>query len=170
VVKLADVPHRTELGAVRVGVAQADVPEVAAALAALASRHGVPPTVAVQPLVTGSGEAFIGGRNRTDLGPVVVVGLGGVLVELSTARVGRLLPVGADDIEAMLDQLGSASVFAGLRGQEPWDRKAIAAAIAGVAELMLRAPWLESIDVNPLICDAHGCTAVDALMVLDPTH
>ncbi|MCU4183474.1 acetate--CoA ligase family protein [Acidiferrimicrobium sp. IK] len=168
VVKLADVPHRTEMGAVRVGVPSADLLAVAEDLDAIARREGVPPTLAIQPLVTGRGEAFIGGRNRTDLGAIIVVGLGGVLVELTGRPIGRLLPATTEDIEAMLDELGAGTVFAGLRGQEAWDRKALAAAVAGVAELMTRAPWLESIDVNPLICDERGCTAVDALLVMTP--
>jgi acetate---CoA ligase (ADP-forming) len=167
VVKLADVPHRTELRAVRVGVAPGDVRAAGDELTAIARASSTPGRIAVQRRVVGEGEAFIGFRARTDLGPVVLVGLGGVLVELTNTVAGRLLPVTEHDVSAMLDQLGRQGIFGGLRGGRPWNRAAMARAVLGIAELGARSSsWLESIDVNPLICDEDGCTAVDALIVL----
>jgi acetate---CoA ligase (ADP-forming) len=166
VVKLADVPHRSDLGAVRLGVTPESARAAIASLAALADRMDVPGRVAIQPMVPGAGEVFLGARNHTDLGSVLVVGLGGIFVELTRTVVGRLLPLADGDIDAMLDELGGASVFKGLRGQAAWNRDALAGAIRGLAGLVARAPWLESIDINPMICDEHGCTAVDALLVL----
>ena len=82
VVKLADVAHRTEHDAVRVGVSAAEVPAAMAELRAVAARDGFA-TVAVQAMITGHGEAFVGVRGRTGLGAVTMVGLGGVLVEVT---------------------------------------------------------------------------------------
>jgi hypothetical protein len=117
-------------------------------------------------MLQGGGEMFVGARNHTDLGSVLVVGLGGIFVELTRTVVGRLLPLADGDIEAMLDELGGASVFKGRRGQAAWNRDALAGAIRVLAALVARAPWLDSVDINPLICDEEGCTAVDALIVL----
>jgi acetate---CoA ligase (ADP-forming) len=167
VVKLADVPHRTELQAVRLGVSPGDVRQAAEELTTIARVSSTPGRIAVQRRVAGDGEAFIGFRAHTDLGPVVMVGLGGVLVELANTVAGRLLPVTEDDVSAMLDQLGRQGIFRGLRGGRPWNRTAMARAVLGIADLGGRSlSWLESIDVNPLICDEDGCTAVDALIVL----
>ncbi len=166
VVKLADVPHRSDLGAVRLGVTPGSARSETESLVALAERTGVPGRVAIQPMLQGGGEMFVGARNHTDLGSVLVVGLGGIFVELTRTVVGRLLPLADGDIEAMLDELGGASVFKGRRGQAAWNRDALAGAIRGLAALVARAPWLESVDINPLICDEEGCTAVDALIVL----
>jgi hypothetical protein len=167
VVKLADVPHRTELGAVRVGVAEADLVATVAELQGIAAASGAPGRVVAQRRVAGAGEAFVGFRSRTDLGPVIVVGLGGVLVETTRKVVGRLAPVTDADVAEMLEELGGDSVFRGLRGSSAWNKEALARAVLGVAELGLRAaPWLDSIDVNPLICDDRSCTAVDALLVM----
>jgi acetate---CoA ligase (ADP-forming) len=166
VVKLADVAHRTELGAVRVGIPLEQVAQVADELAASARARRVSTSVVVQPRVQGTGEAFAGFRGRTDLGPVVVVGLGGVLVELTRKVAGRRLPVGEHDVREMLDELGHDTVFKGLRGGEPWDREALTRTVVGLVELGQRASsWVESIDLNPLICGPNGCVAVDALLL-----
>ena len=76
VAKLADVPHRTESGAVMVDVAAADLPGAVDQLRRLAQAEGLPVEVAVQPMVPGFGEAFAGVQARSDLGPLVLLGLG----------------------------------------------------------------------------------------------
>ncbi|WP_395106271.1 acetate--CoA ligase family protein [Actinomadura sp. SCN-SB] len=169
VVKLADVPHRTEYGAVRLGVEPDAVPAAAAELSALAAGHGLPRTIAVQVQVAGEGEAFIGCQGETDLGPVVVAGLGGTLVELNRTVAGRPIPVDDRDVEEMLDELGRDTVFAGLRGGRAWNRPALAAAVLASARLMERAAgWAASIDLNPVVCGPGGCSAVDALVLVKP--
>ena len=93
VVKLADVPHRTELGAVRVGMSPEELPSVVRELRVIAHEHGAPATVAVQSMVAGIGEAFVGIQGHTDLGPVLLFGAGGVLVEVAGGVEGALLPL-----------------------------------------------------------------------------
>jgi acetate---CoA ligase (ADP-forming) len=166
VVKLADVPHRTQLRAVKVGVSPADVGQVAEDLAGIAKAHEVPRLVALQARKTG-GEAFIGLRTRSDLGPVLVIGLGGSLVEHTRTIVGRLLPLTRAEVEDMLDEWAALQEVRDLWAHEAWDRAAFASSILAVADLGQRSSaWLDSVDVNPLICDEHGCVAVDALLVM----
>ncbi|MGD9796377.1 MAG: acetate--CoA ligase family protein, partial [Acidimicrobiia bacterium] len=166
VVKLADVPHRTELGAVRVGVAQADVPAIVAELRAIARAHGESETVAVQKMVRGRGEAFLGIHGTTDLGPMILFGRGGVLVEVSKAIEGRLLPLADGDAEQLADDVAGPASFAGLRGQTPWPMDAMINAISGVGQVWDRCGgWLASADLNPLIVTDDGLIAVDALLI-----
>jgi hypothetical protein len=166
VVKLADVAHRTELGAVRLGVTDAGVRAAGAELVAIAERANVSTKVVVQAQASGLGEAFIGTQNGTEVGDVIVAGLGGILVELTRKVVGRRLPLTASDVDDMLDEFGGDTVFRGVRGGEPWDRAGVAGAVRGAATLSQRAAsWLHSMDINPLICSAEGCVAVDALMI-----
>jgi acyl-CoA synthetase (NDP forming) len=169
VVKLGDVAHRTELGAVRVGVDGADVASVATELAAIARQGSVSDKVVVQELVSGLGEALIGTHNGTEVGDVVVAGLGGVLVELTRQVVGRRLPLRAGDVGDMLDEFGGDTVFKGIRGGAAWDRVSVGAAIEAAADFSQRAgEWLVSMDINPLICDGNRCVAVDALLIVRP--
>jgi acetate---CoA ligase (ADP-forming) len=167
VIKLADVPHRADLGAVRVNVTAGQLRAAAEDLSVVAARHGLPGRLVIQPVVAGESEAFIGVRNDTDLGPVIVAGLGGSLVESAGLVVGRLLPADRTDVAAMLDELDQR-LTARLGRPPRWNKEGLAAAAAGLAELAMRAPWLASVDVNPLICGGPDCTAVDVLMVCVP--
>jgi acyl-CoA synthetase (NDP forming) len=166
VVKLADVPHRTELGAVEVGVAPDDVPAAVARLRAVAAEAGAPATVVVQAMVRGNGEAFAGLLGRTALGPVVLLGMGGVLVEVAGRVRGRFLPLREGAADALVDEVAGPDVFAGLRGQQPWPAQPLAAVVRGVDELWRRhGHWLVSLDLNPLVVTTAGVVAVDALLV-----
>jgi acetate---CoA ligase (ADP-forming) len=167
VIKLADVPHRADLGAVRVNVTAGQLRAAAEDLSVVAARHGLPGRLVIQPVVAGESEAFIGVRNDTDLGPVIVAGLGGSSVESAGLVVGRLLPADRTDVAAMLDELDQR-LTARLGRPPRWNKEGLAAAAAGLAELAMRAPWLASVDVNPLICGGPDCTAVDVLMVCVP--
>ena len=88
VVKLADVAHRTEHGAVKINVAKADLGNAVGELRAIAAKDGLPPLIAVQPMVKSAGEAFIGIQGDSELGPLVVFGLGGIFVEVLKKSAG----------------------------------------------------------------------------------
>jgi acyl-CoA synthetase (NDP forming) len=164
VVKLADVPHRTELGAVRVGVAPSEVADVCRELRALARTHAVPGTVAIQAMVQGHGEAFIGLQGATDLGPVLLFGRGGILLELARRVGGRLLPLPSGAAETLVAEV--AGDIAGIRGQTPWPLDPLASSVRAAGRLWeATGSWLASADLNPLIVTADGAVAVDALLV-----
>jgi acyl-CoA synthetase (NDP forming) len=164
VVKLADVPHRTELDAVRVGVDPKDVPTVVTEMRAIAAAHGARTAVAVQAMAAGHGEAFAGLQCHTGLGPVVLLGLGGVLVEVTHEVGGRFLPL--DDATAV-DLADEVCAAAGrLRGQKPWPVDAVSDVLRGLDRLWrAHGAWLDSLDLNPMIVGAQGLVAVDALMI-----
>jgi acetate---CoA ligase (ADP-forming) len=162
VVKLADVPHRTDLGAVVVGVAPDQLAETIGRLRAIAAGAGCSGMVAIQPQLGHDGEAFIG-IEPSVYGPVIVVGQGGVRVELAEVA-ARVAPLRASDIEEMLDRLAPTRVFEAWRGSRPWDREAFADMISRVADLAVASSeWLMSLDVNPLLHTAAGFVAVDCL-------
>ena len=142
------------------------MPAVVRELRAIARAHDAPETVAVQAMVAAHGEAFAGLLARTDLGPVVLLGLGGVLVEVAGRVDGRRLPLGPGAAEQLVDDVAGPATFARLRGQEPWAPGPLVAAVEGVAELWRRhGSWLQSFDLNPLLVTADGVCAIDALLV-----
>jgi acetate---CoA ligase (ADP-forming) len=167
VVKLADVAHRTEHGAVRLNVDTATLEDAVDELRAIADSHGLPPVIAVQPMIAGHGEAFIGIKGESELGPLVAFGLGGIFVEVMGRVGGRMAPMTAEDAADLIDEFGDTGVLDGFRGAPVWDRRALSAILVAASQLAAEGrDWIESIDINPLIVTADGPIAVDGLCLL----
>ena len=114
-------------------------------------------------------ELSVGITADPDLGPLVVVGAGGVLVEHLADRVVALPPVDARQAGRMLSRLRVARLLAGFRGRPPADLRAVAAAIAGVSAIACELGGeLAALDVNPLICGSSGAVAADVLVLPRP--
>lgn len=166
VVKLADVAHRTEHGAVELGVAAGSLAGAVARMRAIAVRDGLPPQVAVQPMLEARGEALLGVQ-RTELGPLVVFGLGGILVEVLNKAGGRMAPFARAEAEELIAEFADAKIMHGLRGQPAWDLDALAEILVAAGRLAAGAAgWLDSLDVNPLLVTEAGFVAVDVLCLV----
>lgn len=99
-------------------------------------------------------------------GPVIMVGLGGVLVELLHAVSLRVLPITRADAEDMIDETPLAKACQGLRGQQ-YDREEIVQALLSLSRLVQEHPEIVEVDINPLMLygDGRPATAVDAMVV-----
>jgi acyl-CoA synthetase (NDP forming) len=169
VVKLADVPHRTELGAVRLDVSADALATVVTQLRGLALRELLPPSVVVQPQVPLDAEAFVGVQAEGGLGPLVVCGVGGILVELLGRVAGRLAPLSPAEADALLEELADTGVFEGHRGGRPWDREGLREILVAAGRLArATAPWLKTLDINPLGLGPDGFVALDGLCLVEP--
>jgi len=167
VAKLADVAHRTEHGAVRLGVPAEGLADAVGELRALARRSELPELVAVQRMIDGEGEAFIGIRGDSELGPVVAFGLGGVFVEVLGRISGRLAPFTSADAADLIAEFDDLGVLSGVRGRRPWNREALAAMLVQAGQLAAAGrEWIDTLDINPLIFDGEGFAAVDGLCLL----
>jgi acetate---CoA ligase (ADP-forming) len=166
VVKLADVPHRPELGAVDLNVAPAAAADHVARLRSLAKAEGVPQTVAIQQQVESIGEAFIGLQLGTDLGSIVLLGRGGVLVETTGDVFGRLLPLDRSAAEALVDEVAGTVAMSRFRGHAPWPIQPLVDAVLAVDRLWRSLGGAaSSVDINPLVVTTDGVLAVDALIL-----
>jgi acyl-CoA synthetase (NDP forming) len=167
VVKLADLAHRSEHNAVRLGVDQAGLSSAVEELRDLAHRESLPSVVAVQEMVLGRGEAFIGVRGSSELGPVLAFGLGGIFVEVLKRVSGRLAPLSKDDANELVAEFDDLGVLDGVRGQGAWDREQLEGILVSVGQLAAAGrSWINTIDINPLIQGPEGLVAVDGLVVL----
>jgi acyl-CoA synthetase (NDP forming) len=165
--KSAAVAHKTDVGGVRLGLATPA--EVASAYDDLAGRLGE--EVLVQPMARPGVELAVGAVRDPHLGPLVVVGAGGTLVELVAERAVALPPF---DEAAALDLLAGlprvSALLAGARGAPPADLPAVAAAVAALSRVAAALDdEVAALDVNPLVCGPTGCVAVDALLVTRDT-
>ena len=155
------IAHKSDVGGVVLGVVGAD--RVAATYEDLAGRFG--PAVLVASTAPPGVELALGLVADPLLGPLVVLGAGGVLVEMLADRVVRLPPLGEADALAALATLQMAPVLDGSRGSERVSRADIARAVVGLCRLALElGDLLAALEVNPLRCDAQGCVAVDVLV------
>ena len=169
-VESPDIAHKTEAGVIRLDLRDAAALRPAyAEIIAAAERVTPPPRingVLVQPMAPKGAELVIGARIDAQFGPLVVVGSGGVLVELLRDSVVALAPVGPETALAMLRRLKGARLLSGFRGSATLDLAPIADVVCRVSELIAdHRGAIAEIDVNPLICGPRGPVAVDALIV-----
>ena len=156
-----DIAHKSDVGGVVVGL---DTPDsVAAAYDQMAAALG-PRTLVAE--MAGEGvELALGIVDDPMLGPVVVVGAGGLLVEVIADRFVALPPIDEARAARLLAGLTLAPFLAGARGRPGVDMDALLAAVVAVSQLAVElGPELGAVDVNPLRCSEHGAVALDALV------
>jgi hypothetical protein len=130
----------------------------------LAARLG--PAALVCETVPPGTELALGLIRDPDLGPLIVVGAGGILVELIADRAVALPPLTTAQAAELLDGLKIGRLLAGTRGAAPADLGAIARAITGLADLAYElGDLIDALDINPLICGPDGAVAADALVI-----
>ena len=169
-----DILHKTEAGGVLVGVADREQAERgyqtlmdnARAYKAEAVLTGVQ---VQQQVSRRSVEVIVGAVTDPSFGKVVAFGLGGVLVEVLRDVTFRLAPASGDEALSMLDGVAAAEILRGVRGAAPVHREALADIIVNVSALVSDFPEIREVDLNPVLADADGATAVDSVMTVDFT-
>jgi acetate---CoA ligase (ADP-forming) len=164
-IRSADIVHKTEAGGVKLDLrSRQEVLEAANALRAAAQAAHPKATIdgfLVQQMVSGI-EAIVGAHNDPLYGPLLLVGAGGILVELVRDVAQRLLPVEASDVTAMIDGLKLALLLAGYRGGAAANRAALEAAALALGRFYLdHRAQIAEIEINPLMVNAQGAVAVD---------
>lgn len=167
-VESPEIPHKTEAGVIRLNLANAaEVRDAFEAVMANARKTGAKQIngVLVQPMVPQGVEIMVGGRIDPLFGPLILVGIGGVFVELLKDVVVDLAPVTQAQARSMLDRLKGAALLKGFRGSEPVNVDKLAGIVARLSEFMAdQRERVSELDVNPLICTGDRIIAVDALI------
>lgn len=171
-IESADLPHKTEAGGVALDLPdEAAVRDAFAEIVGSAGRFDPKATiegVVVQEMVSGNLEIVVGLKRDPVFGMVVMVGLGGVFVEVLRDVVFRRAPVSEAQATEMLNSLQGAVMLDGVRGASPVDRDALARLISAVSSFGTSASdRLLELDLNPVLAGPDGAVAVDWLMVLD---
>ena len=171
VVKLCGpvIAHKTERGLVRLNLRDSSAVRAATEdLLGAAGPEDGDVQVLVSRMVRGVRELIAGAHRDPQFGPVVMVGVGGVLAEALADVVFRLVPLTAVDAEEMIEDLRTARLLGPLRGEPAVDRDRLGAVLMALSELMEGDDSVRSVDVNPLIVVDGVPVAVDALVEVEP--
>jgi acetate---CoA ligase (ADP-forming) len=164
-----DIAHKTEAGGVQLGVAREGLADAVRIVTANASK-AVPGAkidgVLVSEMAQGI-EALIGIINDESFGPVVALGLGGVLTEVLKDVTYRIAPFDIETAREMIADLRAAKLFDGYRGKPAADKEALAKTLVAASQMASAlAPRLKELDINPVFVGPAGVVAADALVVL----
>ena len=170
-VESTDLPHKTEADGVRLNVVDAGSVRRAFDSVLAAARKYRPEAkisgVLVQPMAEPGVELVLGLRRDPAFGPVIMVGLGGILVEVLKDVVFGAPPIGPAAAKEMISNLKGAAVLSGVRGKRGVSLDALALALCSLSQLALAHPEIVELDLNPVFGNESGVTAVDWLMVRD---
>jgi acyl-CoA synthetase (NDP forming) len=174
-VESPDIPHKTEAGGVKLNLQ--DEQEVTAAVVEIlrdvnrTSPNARITGLLVQPMIKRDLELIVGAKRDPLFGPVLVVGLGGILVELLRDSVVALAPVSKQQAVRMIDSLRGRPLLNGFRGSQSVDIDLLASTISRISELVMdHASSIVELDVNPLVISDGRIIAVDALISRAASH
>lgn len=167
-----DIPHKTEAGGVRLALRDAEsVREAFGEIIANARRLRPDARIdgaIVQGMAKPGVEMVVGLKRDPVFGPVVMVGLGGIHLEVFRDVIFRAAPVTEREAAGMLEELRGGALLDGARGQPPVNRKALCRLISAISAFGAAAGHrLRELDLNPVVAGADGAVAVDWLLVVD---
>jgi acyl-CoA synthetase (NDP forming) len=166
------ISHKSDVGGVQLNLRNG--PAVAEAFQDMTERiqRAYPNArvdgVLVQPMATGGRELILGGRQDAQFGPVVLVGMGGVFVEIFEEVSLRVAPISRREALTMVEDLRGAPILMGARGHKRSDIEAVVGTILRVCQLLCEFPEIQELDINPLrvFHEPDGCQALDARIIL----
>ena len=167
-----DILHKSDIGGVKVGVAETDARDAFEDLVTRAYNYQPDATVLgvqVQEMVdTDDGvETIVGMTRDPQFGPLLMFGLGGIFVEVFEDTAFRVAPVSEREARAMTHEIDAAPLLRGARGRESVDIEAAVEAIQRLSQLVTDHPEILELDINPLVVAPKGATAIDIRLTLD---
>jgi acetyl coenzyme A synthetase (ADP forming)-like protein len=172
VMKIAspDILHKSDIGGVKVGIQNDTDAQDAFDLVTYRARRMMPDAqvwgVTVQQMVPPGKEVIIGMSRDPQFGPLLAFGLGGIYVEVLKDVAFRVAPVTAREADDMMDEIRTAPLLRGVRGQAPSDLGAVRDAILRVSQLVSEYAEILELDVNPLVVHRQGAVAIDVRIVI----
>lgn len=169
-----DIAHKTEVGGVVVNCSDPDALKAACRRILASVARAAPDArligIQIQPMLKGIGEALLGYRLDPSVGPVVTLGVGGVLTEIYRDVSVRIAPVDVEEARHMIAEVRGFAPLRGYRRMEPGDLDALAKAIAAFSQLAFFE--VEEAEINPVLIgrQGEGVVALDALLIKGGGH
>lgn len=167
----ADILHKSDIGGVLLNVKHDDAVRDGFDLLIARARRHFPKAklegVLMSPQMPSGTEVVIGVTQDPQFGPVMMFGLGGVMVEALKDVAFRVIPLTAYPAEMMLREIRARAILEGVRGKPGCDRRSLIDLMVAVSDLIEAYPEIAEMDLNPVICYEKGYTIVDTRIVLD---
>lgn len=166
-----DIAHKTDVGGVAVGVADAQEVKKQFSLIVSRSKNKMPDAridgVVICQMISGR-EVLIGMVRDPQFGPVITFGLGGIFVEIMKDVTQRIAPLTENQVTKMISSIQAFPILSGARGRKPADIKSLKNVIYRVSQISLDFPEISEFEINPVIVgdEGKGCGAVDALVTI----
>ena len=164
------ITHKSDVGGVALGLNSADEVEAAFDRIVASAKQHVPEAtisgVAVQRMEKPGIEVFIGVTKDPQFGPVLMFGLGGVLVEVLKDVAFRIIPIEPRDARQIVEEIKGYPLLQGYRGQDPADLDKLHALLLKVSSFIEQHPEVAELDLNPVFAYKDGAIAVDARIVI----
>jgi acyl-CoA synthetase (NDP forming) len=158
-----EVVHKSDVGGVALGIDNdRTLTETFERFSSLSGFHGM----LVEESLSGF-ELIVGAKIDHQFGPVVLLGIGGTGVEIYRDTALRMVPLRPQDVSSMVKGLKGHQLLEGYRGAAPVDLQQLTHMLMAFSELVMQIePYIESIDLNPVMCTADRCVVADARMML----
>jgi acyl-CoA synthetase (NDP forming) len=169
----SDVVHKSDSGGVRLGLANASqvskaYSEILSAIRKNYSKAKIE-GISVQKMAHPGIEVIIGMTKDEQFGPVLMFGLGGIMVEVLKDVSFRIVPLTKRDANQMIKEIKGYPLLEGYRGQETADIPFLEALMLKVSDFIDKNPEIKELDLNPVFAYKDGAVAVDARVILEPT-
>ncbi len=162
--------HKTDVGGVKVGIESVDdVRRTFKDMHGRLSKKGADVKgILLEKMVPKGVELIVGIQNDPQFGPVIMVGLGGIMTEVMKDVAFRMLPITAADAKSMLGELKGSKVLEGFRGSKPVDTDMVAKMLVQIGKLGVEnADYINSVDFNPVVVYPKSHFVVDAKIILN---
>ena len=166
-----DVVHKSDSGGVKLGLANATQAGKAYSEIISSIKQEYPKAlvqgVSVQPMARPGIEVIVGMSKDPQFGPVLMFGLGGILVEVLKDVSFRIVPVSKNDAKEMIKELKGYPILEGYRGQKPANISALVDLIVEVSRFVEQNPQIKELDLNPVMAYEDKVVALDARIILE---
>jgi len=167
-----DILHKSDIGGVRVGIADATSVRDTYELIEYRARKYSPDArvwgILVQEMVRKGRELLVGVSRDPQFGPLVAVGMGGIYVEVLRDVAFRLAPISRQEVAAQIRSIRTFPLLRGVRGEPPADLESIEEVVLRVSQLVTDFPEIVEMDINPLVVHnrGEGAIVLDARIIL----
>ncbi|QCS42885.1 acetate--CoA ligase family protein [Natrinema versiforme] len=167
-----DISHKSDIGGVKVGVADEDVYDAYEDIIARARNYQPDATITGVQIqerldLESSTETIVGMNRDPQFGPLLLFGLGGIFVEILEDTSVRVAPIDEGEAREMVDEITAAPLLRGARGREPADVEGVVETVQRLSQLVTDFPSILELDINPLVAGPDGVQAIDLRLTVD---